>query len=150
MSARPTSSQAGNASDASWSNVRRLSPRRKSTEAHDVAGLVAEQLAHFGIDAAGEYGKTLADVARRLYESEADIQRLWRITAETLSGLDRRDRIAYFNAKKFLSFQLAKLLDCRTRRVAVTRSSTTVRRRSPPRGRMPCSTTSRPFFRPRP
>jgi O-acetylhomoserine/O-acetylserine sulfhydrylase-like pyridoxal-dependent enzyme len=113
MSARPTSSEAraSSAADPVWPSVRRLSPRRKSTEAHDLDGLVAEQLTHFGIDAEGEYGKTLSAVARRLYESEIDIERLWQITASTLSGLDRRDRIAYFNAKKFLSFQLAKLLD---------------------------------------
>src|SRR5262249_711342 len=33
------------------------------------------------------------------------------LTGETIESLDRSDRIAYFNAKKFLSFQIAKLLD---------------------------------------
>jgi len=36
---------------------------------------------------------------------------LWRITAQTIDSLDRSDRVAYFNAKKFLAFQIAKLLD---------------------------------------
>jgi hypothetical protein len=33
------------------------------------------------------------------------------VTAETIDSLDRSDRVAYFNAKKFLAFQIAKLLD---------------------------------------
>ncbi len=36
---------------------------------------------------------------------------LWEETVRQLAGLDRRDRIALFNAKRFLCFQLAKLLD---------------------------------------
>src|SRR5581483_8965833 len=36
---------------------------------------------------------------------------LWRLTLDTIESLDKTDRIAYFNAKKFLSFQVAKLLD---------------------------------------
>ena len=97
--------------DIAWSGLKRLSPKRKSTSAHDVAGLVDEQLAHFGIDSRTDYGRALAAVAGKLYECEADVERLWRVTMETIGSLDRRDRIAYFNAKKFLSFQLAKVLD---------------------------------------
>ena len=33
------------------------------------------------------------------------------LTLETIDGLDRKDRVAYFNAKKFLCFQIAKVLD---------------------------------------
>ena len=36
---------------------------------------------------------------------------MWQITLSSIDALDRSDRIAYFNAKKFLSFQFAKLLD---------------------------------------
>jgi cystathionine beta-lyase/cystathionine gamma-synthase len=46
-----------------------------------------------------------------LYEAHDDIEQLWVQTAGAVQKLDRSDRIAYFNAKKFLSFQLAKLLD---------------------------------------
>ncbi len=91
--------------------MRELSPRRNSTQAGNVEQLVAEQLAHFGIDAGTEYGHILAKMARRLYESEADADELWRLTQQSIDSLDRSDRIAYFNAKKFLSFQTAKLLD---------------------------------------
>ncbi|MCE9545253.1 MAG: PLP-dependent transferase [Planctomycetia bacterium] len=91
--------------------LRKLSPRRNTTEATTVDELVAEQLAHFGIDAGGEYGRTLGRIARRMYESQADLDQLWRVTLATIQDLPRTDRIAYFNAKKFLSFQLAKLLD---------------------------------------
>jgi O-acetylhomoserine (thiol)-lyase len=97
--------------DPNWASVRKLSPRRKSTAARDVDQLVAEQLQHFGLDANSEFGATLAALATRLYECDADIERLWKLTLDAVTGLDRRDRIAYFNAKKFLSFQLAKLLD---------------------------------------
>jgi cystathionine beta-lyase/cystathionine gamma-synthase len=91
--------------------MRRLSPRRKTSQATSVDGLVAEQLAHFGIDAATPFGEALAAVAMSLYETQVDLDRLWRTTLDALPRLDRSDRIAYFNAKKFLSFQLAKLLD---------------------------------------
>src|SRR5438445_746965 len=91
--------------------VRRLSPKRNSTAASDIPSLVAEQLAHFGIDASTEIGAALARVATRLYESVDDLDALWRITMDTVNALPRQDRIALFNAKKFLSFQLAKLLD---------------------------------------
>lgn len=88
-----------------------LSPRRKTTRADDIPALVEEQLWHYGIAPDTEYAKVLARIARHLYESENDIEELWRITLRAIEQLDRSDRIAYFNAKKFLAFQLAKLLD---------------------------------------
>ncbi len=91
--------------------IRRLSPRRNSTQATDVNGLVAEQLTHFGIQPGTPFGQSLARIATRLYETDADIDELWQVTLRTVHTLDRSDRVAYFNAKKFLSFQLAKLLD---------------------------------------
>lgn len=97
--------------DSASAGMRQLSPRRKTTEASDAAGFVAEQLTHFGIDAKTEFGQALSRFARRIYESQADVETLWRVTVETIHSLDRSDRIAYFNAKKFLAFQLAKLLD---------------------------------------
>lgn len=97
--------------DLRLARMRRLSPRRKTTQATDSVGLVAEQLTHFGIDASTPFGTTLAQCAQRIYECQADLEQLWRLTIDTIDSLDRSDRIAYFNAKKFLSFQLAKLLD---------------------------------------
>lgn len=94
-----------------FSQSKKLSPRRNTTRAENVAELVAEQLAHFGIDADVEFGQTLARIARRLYENQEDLEQLWNVTLETVDRLDRADRIAYFNATKFLSFQLAKSLD---------------------------------------
>jgi len=91
--------------------MRRLSPRRNTTAASSVDDLVAEQLGHFGIDPGGDYGRTLGRIAARMYQSQADLEELWRLTLQSIDGLDRADRIAFFNAKKFLSFQLAKLLD---------------------------------------
>ncbi|HEX4795693.1 MAG TPA: PLP-dependent transferase [Humisphaera sp.] len=91
--------------------MRALSPKRKSTELDSVDGLVAEQLAHYHIDASSEYGQILSRIAARIYECGADLDRLWKVTARTIDALDRSDRVAYFNAKKFLAFQIAKLLD---------------------------------------
>ncbi len=90
---------------------KKLSPRRNSTVAGTVPELVAEQLAHFAIDPDSEFGVTLARIASRLYENQGDLDRLWQITLDTVNTLPRSDRIAYFNAQKFLSFQLAKSLD---------------------------------------
>ena len=91
--------------------MRNLSPRRRSTTGDDAETLVAEQLAHFHIDPASPYGQALGRIVGRLYECSADMDRLWRVTFETIDSLDRSDKVAYFNAKKFLSFQIAKLLD---------------------------------------
>lgn len=91
--------------------MRRLSPRRNSTQSETADALVAEQLAHFGIDAESDYGRALARLARHLYEASTDADALWRLTQQSISELDRSDRIACFNAKKFLAFQTAKLLD---------------------------------------
>ncbi|MEO8498521.1 MAG: PLP-dependent transferase [Planctomycetota bacterium] len=97
--------------DAALAAMRNLSPRRNTTQAESVDRLVQEQLLHFGIDPATDHGRALASIAGRLYEASADAETLWRLTQQSIEGLDRSDRIAYFNAKKFLSFQTAKLLD---------------------------------------
>lgn len=90
---------------------RPLSPRRNSTQATDLNSIVGEQLAHFGLDPNTDFGRTVSGLARKLYESRADLEKLWQITLQSMNKLDRGDRIARFNAKKFLAFQLAKLLD---------------------------------------
>jgi O-acetylhomoserine/O-acetylserine sulfhydrylase-like pyridoxal-dependent enzyme len=92
-------------------SARRLSPKRNSTHATDIPDLVAEQLAHFGIDPATGIGAAISRIATRLYETAGDMDSLWHLTLKSIETLPRTDRIALFNAKKFLSFQLAKLLD---------------------------------------
>lgn len=91
--------------------MRRLSPRRSSSSAKDVDGLVAEQLEHFGIKSESEFGQRLARIAANLYRTQDDVDQLWALTLKSIHQLDHPDRIARFNAKKFLSFQLAKVLD---------------------------------------
>lgn len=91
--------------------ARRLSPRRKTSAAHSLDELVDEQLAHFGIDPTVPSGASLRRLARLIYEANVEMDHLWEATLKELAQLDRRDRIAHFNAKKFLCFQLAKLLD---------------------------------------
>src|SRR5882762_4536715 len=97
--------------DLDFQSARELSPRRSTSSATDVAGLVAEQLAHFSIDPKTEMGASLGRLAGHIYHANIELHQLWDLTTRELGSLDRRDRIAYFNAKKFLCFQLAKLLD---------------------------------------
>jgi O-acetylhomoserine/O-acetylserine sulfhydrylase-like pyridoxal-dependent enzyme len=91
--------------------MRKLSPRRHTSQAVTVEELVEEQLRHFGVAPESELGQSLANISRRLYACQADVETLWRTTLDSIARLEHRDRIALFNAKKFLSFQLAKLLD---------------------------------------
>ena len=94
-----------------FSSAVQLSPRRHSSEARTVDELVREQLAHFGIAAESPHGQVLARLSLALFEANGAAQDAWRLTSETLSRLDRRNRIAWFNAKRFACFQLAKVLD---------------------------------------
>lgn len=91
--------------------ARRLSPRRKTSAAQSMDELVDEQLTHFAIDPTAPVGASLRRLARLIYEANVEMDHLWEATVKELAHLDRRDRIAHFNAKKFLCFQLAKLLD---------------------------------------
>ncbi len=97
--------------DTELAVMRNLSPRRNTTVAENVTELVAEQLVHFGIDPTTDHGRALARIAHHLYQAGADADALWRLSQQSIGSLDRSDRIAYFNAKKFLAFQTAKLLD---------------------------------------
>ena len=97
--------------DAALAAMRSISPQRNTTGAENAEQLVDEQLVHFGIDPTTDYGRQLARITQSLYEAAADADALWRLTQQSIGNLDRSDRIAYFNAKKFLSFQTAKLLD---------------------------------------
>lgn len=94
-----------------FESARVISPRRKTTDASDLDGLVAEQLAHFGIDPATDFGSRMASFARSLYAGHADLQDLWQVGVRELSGLPRHERVARFSAQRFLCFQLAKILD---------------------------------------
>ena len=91
--------------------MKTLSPRRNSTQASSLDELVSEQSEHFGIDAESEYGQTLQSVVRKMYESQSDVERLWALTLESMNQLNQTDKIRRFNSQKFLSFQLAKILD---------------------------------------
>jgi cystathionine beta-lyase/cystathionine gamma-synthase len=92
-------------------SARLLSPRRKTTEAASTAELAREQLAHFHIDPASPVAAPLLRLSERLYHASDDLTELWEVTLRELDRLPRGDRLALFNAKKFVAFQLAKLLD---------------------------------------
>lgn len=97
--------------DHSLESMRKLSPRRNSSDATNVTELVEEQLQHFHIDSESDFGQALSELVRRLYKSQGDIDALWRIAINDMVELDAPTRVARFNAHKFLSFQFAKLLD---------------------------------------
>ncbi|MFZ9683365.1 MAG: trans-sulfuration enzyme family protein, partial [Cephaloticoccus sp.] len=88
-----------------------LSPRRKTTRASTPAALATEQVAHFHLPPDSEIGGAMQRLAARLYAAHDDVETLWRLTLRELATLPAHDRVALFNAKKFLAFQLAKLLD---------------------------------------
>ena len=81
-----------------------LSPKRNTTQATTIDELTDEQLAHFGIEKESEYGQALFNTAQHLYYTQANMQQLWQITSDTFEGLSKENKVAYFNAKKFLSF----------------------------------------------
>jgi O-acetylhomoserine (thiol)-lyase len=88
-----------------------LSPLRHTTAATGAADLAREQLQHFSIDEHSDAGRALLALVEKLYTAHEAAHELWRCMIEGLDGLDRRDRIAWFNAKRFACFQLAKILD---------------------------------------
>ncbi|HET7204571.1 MAG TPA: PLP-dependent transferase [Steroidobacteraceae bacterium] len=91
--------------------ARELSPRRNTTTATAIPALVEEQLRHFAIDPQSEFGRRMGELALHLYAGNAAAHQLWDVAVRELSALDQRDRVARFNAKRFLCFQLAKILD---------------------------------------
>lgn len=97
--------------EASIERMKLLSPKRNSTAATSLDQLLDEQLAHFGLTGSSDFGASVRAIARRLYEAQDDLSRLCDITARGVHSLKSADKVAQFNAKKFLSFQLAKLLD---------------------------------------
>lgn len=96
---------------ASFTHALHLSPRRHSSEARTAQELVREQLEHFGIRPESEHGAALARLVESLGAAAGATHEIWRLTSATLATLDRSDRIAWFNAKRFACFQLAKILD---------------------------------------
>jgi O-acetylhomoserine (thiol)-lyase len=98
-------------SDSRTEQMKTLSPKRNTSSATTSQELAAEQLNHFYIDPETEFGQTLMRVVERMYQSQADITHLWQLTLDSMNSLDQNDRIQRFNAQKFLSFQLAKILD---------------------------------------
>ncbi len=97
--------------DTHLKTARQLSPRRSTSTATSIPELVEEQLKHFSIDPASEVGRALAPLCQHIYAANVDMHHLWDVTVRELGKLERQDRVALFNAKKFLCFQLAKLLD---------------------------------------
>jgi O-acetylhomoserine/O-acetylserine sulfhydrylase-like pyridoxal-dependent enzyme len=91
--------------------ARQLSPRRNTSAAADVAALVEEQLRHFSIEPDSAYGSRLGELASHLYAGNIAARQLWDVTLQELAGLPQAERVARFNAKRFLCFQLAKILD---------------------------------------
>ena len=96
---------------AAAEHARELSPLRNSTRATSIHELVEEQLRHFSIAPDSPYGRALSRLTLNLYEANLAVHDLLAVTIEALNRLDRKDRVAWFNAKRFASFQLAKILD---------------------------------------
>ena len=94
-----------------FDSIKMLSPKRNTTSATNIDALVEEQLLYFGIEADSEFGEILANITQRIYACQGDMEAMWRLTQNSIANLPQEDKVAHFNAKKFLCFQLAKLLD---------------------------------------
>lgn len=94
-----------------FESAKKLSPKRNSTSANNVKDLAAEQLVHFNIEVDGELGRALLSAVERVYECQGNIELMWQEAQASMASLDGTEKAALFNAKKFLSFQLAKVLD---------------------------------------
>lgn len=90
--------------------MRQLSPVRNSTTLNEAPELAREQLQHFGIDPESVYGQALLQVTTHLYQTGNELHQIATLNNQ-LKSLPKTDKISYFNAKKFLCFQLAKLID---------------------------------------
>lgn len=97
--------------NSDFTHARHLSPRRHTSTAVTQQALVREQLQHFGILPESSQGIALAKLVTCLGSANGAAHEIWQLTNATLSALDRGDRIAWFNAKRFACFQLAKILD---------------------------------------
>jgi len=91
--------------------AKKLSPKRNSTQAENIKELAAEQLAHFNIEVDGELGRSLLETVERVYECQGNVELMWQETQASMHVLAQTEKTALFNANKFLSFQLAKVLD---------------------------------------
>jgi len=94
-----------------FDSAKKLSPRRNSTNAVNVKELAAEQLSHFNIEVDGDLGRALLSAVERVYECQGNIELMWHEAQASMASLETTEKAALFNAKKFLSFQLAKVLD---------------------------------------
>lgn len=100
-----------NSKDRLFDSAKKLSPRRNSTQAATIKELAAEQLSHFNIEVDGDLGRALLSTVERVYECQGNIEMMWQETQVSMASLETTEKAALFNAKKFLSFQLAKVLD---------------------------------------
>lgn len=94
-----------------FDSAKKLSPRRNNTKAADIKELAAEQLAHFNIEVDGDLGRALLSAVERVYECQGNVELMWQESMASMASLQTTEKAALFNAKKFLSFQLAKVLD---------------------------------------
>ncbi len=96
---------------AQLQQAKTLSPIRNTSAATDICGLVNEQLEHFQINRKSDLGRSLARISENLYRCQSNVDELWQTAQIGMRELNQGDLIALFNAKKFLSFQVAKILD---------------------------------------
>jgi len=94
-----------------FSAAKKLSPKRNSTQATTIDELAGEQLAHFNIEVNSDLGRALLATMERIYDCQGNVEQMWHEAQASMQSLNAAEKTALFNAKKFLSFQLAKVLD---------------------------------------
>src|SRR5207244_2898757 len=71
-------------SKAEFKHALQLSPRRHSSAATTLPGLVEEQLRHFGVDPDSEGGRALGRLVQQLAAANCAAHELWELTVRTL------------------------------------------------------------------
>ena len=92
-------------------SVSPLSPLRTSSKSANQAEAITEQIRHAGIDEKSDLGIALAKTINDIYNCNDNVDGIWDVVQRDIQRLDKSDSIALFNAKKMLTFQLAKVLD---------------------------------------
>jgi len=97
--------------DVALNSARTLSPVRSTSQADSIEQLAVEQLSHYNINPDSAFGRQLAELAGSLFRCQGSVDQLWELAQHEMRGLQHEDRITLLNAKKFVCFQIAKILD---------------------------------------
>ena len=80
--------------DRLFDAVKKLSPRRNSTQAANIKELAAEQLSHFNIEVDGDLGRALLSAVERANECQGSIELMCQETQASMASLETTEQQA--------------------------------------------------------